>query len=529
MNNKKIGLSIAGLIVISIVLFFFFTNKSSKDLSNYIPKDALMVSKIDLLKMGQKIKFKELVDFKFFKAISKGDDGSTEKIFQNPLETGIAFQKSPYIFVVNTEKDDLKPMACFIFGISNKEKFLKFFKSKTDNDYEMKNEDDYTSIDFKEAKMFVNDKFSIFMGSPSGDDINYKKIYANLLDIKDEDKITSNQSFVDFQKNESDFNIYFNKKNIEKLVDLESSKFESSEKQLVNKFLENCPIGATLSFDEDVMRLKYYNDSESKNSNLFLQKSGLKSSDLQMFAPDGKPLSYFSLNANMPEIFELLKDNNDFERGIEDISNELGLSKDDILSLFDGKISASLIDIKPGVEQVYDDYTYPGSPYPTFMIHAGVKNTAACQRILEMIQSDEDFVYDNGVYSTLFDNSNQQYVHFLLKGDDLIFSNSFEHISDFRDGKSWSTLKESSGGDLATKNPFLMYADLKYDTYKDIIEEVGSSSEKDIAKELLKNMNNIVGYSNPNETTIELKMKPKNMNSLWYIFTIVEDVYKKAG
>jgi len=131
MNSKKIGLSLLVVIVISVV-FYFFTNKSSKDLSVYIPKDALVVSKIDLLKMGQKIKFKELADFKFFKAMTKGDDGTMEKIFENPLETGIAFQNSPYVYLVNPEKDELKPLVCFIFGISDKEKFLKFFKSSTE-------------------------------------------------------------------------------------------------------------------------------------------------------------------------------------------------------------------------------------------------------------------------------------------------------------------------------------------------------------------------------------------------------------
>ena len=128
----------------------------------------------------------------------------------------------------------------------------------------------------------------------------------------------------------------------------------------------------------------------------------------------------------------------------------------------------------------------------------------------------------------MYDSYNEQSFHFMLKGDDFILSNSFENISDFRDGKSWSALKESSGGDIASKNPLSIYADLKYDTYKDLIEKFASSSEKDIAKELLKNMNNIVGYANPNETTIDLKMKPKNLNSLWYILTIVEDVYKKV-
>jgi hypothetical protein len=117
----------------------------------------------------------------------------------------------------------------------------------------------------------------------------------------------------------------------------------------------------------------------------------------------------------------------------------------------------------------------------------------------------------------------------MLKGDDFILSNSFENISDFRDGKSWSALKESSGGDIASKNPLSLYVDLKYDTYKDLIEKLAPDSEKDLFKEILKNMNSMVGYANPNETTIELKMKPQNMNSLWYILTIVEDVYKKVG
>lgn len=528
MNNRKIGLSLAALIVVSLGFYFFFLNKSSKDLSNYIPKEVLLVSKVDLLKMGQKINFKDLVDFKIFKALSRENDGSMEKVLQNPLETGIAFQKTPYFFVTNAEKDELKPLFCFIFGISDKDKFLKFFKSNTDNDFDIKNEDNYTSIDYKKAKMFVNDNFSIFIASADENDINFKKIYNNFLELKDEQNINSNQSFINFQKNESDLNVFLNKKSIENLVDQESSRLTSDEKQMVNKLVEVYPIGATLSFDEDVLRLKYFSDSENKNSEQFLQNSGLNSNDLQMIDPDGKPLSYLSLNADLPKILALFKDNNEFEKEVEDFSVQLGLTKEDLLTLFDGKMSLSLIDIKPGVEQIYNDYTSERSPNPIFLIHAGIRNTSACQSILEKLQSD-NVVFKDGIYSILYDSYNQQSVHFILKGNDFILSNSIINISDIRDGRNWSALKESSGSDLASKNPFSMYLDLKLDTYNDIIDKFASSSEKGVLKELLKNMNNVVGYGNQKETTLELRLKPQNKNSLWYLLTIAEDVYKKVS
>jgi len=324
-------------------------------------------------------------------------------------------------------------------------------------------------------------------------------------------------------------NVYVNKKCVEKLIDEESSRLSADEKELVNKMIEIYPIGATLSFDEDLLRLKYYSDPENKNSSEFFQQSGLKSNDLQMLAPNGKPLSYLSLNANLPKIMGLFKDNNEFENELQSLSDQLGLTKEDLLSLCNGKISFSLIDIKPGVEHTMEDgYTYQGSPNPVYMLHAGINNTNALQKILEKLQM-ENAIYDNGVYSILYDSYNQQYIHFMLKDDDFILSNSLENITDFRDGKSWSALKESSGADLVTKNPFSIYMDLKYDTYKDLIEKFGSSSEKELAKEILKNMVNIIGYSNPNETTVELKLKPQNTNSLWYILTIVEDVYKKVA
>lgn len=552
-NQKNIFRALIGLAIL-LSVYFIFKSKGSQDLSAYIPKDALFVAKIDLKSMGQKMKFNELAEFKSFKKIMKelkSDSRSTiEKTFENPLESGISFLQSPCIFAFNTSKDDAKPILCISFGITDKEKFSKSFENITNGDFDLKKGESFTSVRFdREASLFFNDKVAFILGGVSEDEVSFKKIAEGFLEFKKEESILSNENYNNFQKNEYDLNLFVNRKAIEKIVDLSHSRMNNDERLAFDGFLSSSPLGVTLAFNDDVIKLKSIADPDFKE-NSFFKSTGLKEESLKFLSPNGKPLGFMAFNLDLIKLFKRLGSSSDkFSSAIDEFSSKIGVSTRNLLDVFNGDLSISFLDVVSmpaynpytsysvtdsvgiGVDPYSDNtYAYPSvtEPVPIFVAYASISNTSSFDQIIN--NAGSELQNENGIYYPASSNSNRS-VYFARKGNGLLVSNNKPYLEDFVNGNlNWKPLVEESGNEISKSNPFSFYFDLRYSSYNVLFEnqlrQEMSRSEGEMAKVVMKNLKSFTASYNNDAVSMELTMDTQNINSLWRIFMIVEDVYK---
>jgi hypothetical protein len=284
----------------------------------------------------------------------------------------------------------------------------------------------------------------------------------------------------------------------------------------------------TLNFDDDVVRMEMIADPSQKNTeNPYYNKTGLSESDLKLIDPDGTPIMYASMNMNIKKLFETLTKNTMVDAGLSQAIEVLGISKENLSSLFSGNMSIALNDIE--IKKVVSDYdtTYSyNEPMPCFTFHAGVGNEVAFDAIMSKV--DSFLTKENGVYAYETNDYRHDSIYFMKKGKDFILSNKKSYITDLNGGANWKTLTADCQHDIAAKNPVALFADLKYDAYSKLIESDGGPMAGIFAKAIMSNLKYMRTYANSKDGLMEVQMTEKKQNSLWRILLMVEDAFKMS-
>lgn len=553
MKRKTLIIIIASLLLVGggIALWFFF--KKSNDLATYIPKDAVMVMKLDIPGMAQKVDMNKLKELNSFKLLRKemNDNKIAKKMFDNfindPSMIGIGFDRAPYMFLgVDSKGNRLAVYATYLFGVSNQKKFIDFITLVSGGMMDLKSEGSVKYItledDIEDGGLFFNDKVAMVVVKIEGGKVNCKNIAMNLFKMKADESILSEKTFTDFQKNQMDLSMYLNKSAIDRLVDENKNKMGSGKDLAkIKQFIKYYPVGMSMNFEEDAIKFKTYSDPAQTPNTEIMKDKGLSSADMKYFAPNGKPLAYLTLNLNVKKYYEMImevfkmdsrRNVEDIERGMDELTAETGVTKDQLLNTLAGNISVSLTGFEKksylytSPYYMYDE-TYQPEPemrttmVPIFVAHATLGNASAYNYLVTKAQ-EQNMVADE-VISFPTENETKEIIYIFKKGNDVMISNKLSYIEDFKNNVSWTALDASCKADMVAQNPMSFYVDMKYNTYKDVIADNASSSERLGMELILKEMDCGLAYANQKDGALELLMTPQKKNALWRIIEMIDN------
>lgn len=537
--NQKTKLILAGaiLIVVGVVAYFLLSLSSANNkLAKYVPKETLVSFQINLMEMGKKIKFDELAEMKFFKkeiirAMNSSGRDMAESIMKDPSKSGIDIRQSPFLFVYNNSKSDFEPVFCLLMGVSDAEKFKSFIKN-LDDDFEIKSSDKLNVVSIEnseEVKLIYDDKLAYLIVDLANKDISHKKIFDKLSSQAEENSILALEQYAANKNETDDMMMFVNKKSIQAFAKdvLEKNGSTLSDNQFVDEYIaENMPYLMRLNFDQNEIKLTVV--SEKNTNEKYFQQKGVTEADLTELSPDGNPLAYMISCLNTSSIYSILKKIPNADREFEQV-NEM-LSKYDvdlegIFKMFDGKVTASLLpDLKDVSNEIFQKRE------PVFLFSVGIADKQLANKIFDDIILNQGLENRNGIYvKTEFFDTDQIAYSCLLTDNKFYISNDVNALSKKMNGNSWKSLDEKLGKSLAMNNPFCLFANMDYDTYKPIFSKLWNESEVKIIQDLKPVLSNFMHFSatqNATETNVALKLSDSKENSLWRIFLMIEDTYK---
>ena len=139
--------------------------------------------------------------------------------------------------------------------------------------------------------------------------------------------------------------VYFNGTELAKVLE--------ANDQMKNS-MKSAPYAMTLNFIEDAISVKMFGSKSKDAPTAIYNESGFTESELKNIDPKGGPLAYFTMNLNVKKVLSLLNDqasNNydiaNFFTQVENVANELNIPKENLLNVFDGKMSLSFSGLKP--------------------------------------------------------------------------------------------------------------------------------------------------------------------------------------
>ncbi len=543
---KKKGIIIGAILVIVIgaAAYFLLPFLSGKDLSKYIPKNAVFAMKIDLAQLGGKIDVKEIQDLKFFRKEIMGQMKSSEKdmmesIMQNPLKSGIQFRTAPTFFIF--DQSDNEPVAVFMFGIADAKYFKTFISDlskdisvkdpSNDEFYEVSNDDD------EKVKIFFNDDVAMLLADLDNKDISLKKVRDKLIGLEKENSILSNELFTSLNSQKNDVMCFLNKKELTKIMENQNASGLGESELLGLSYL---PTGMALNFNVDAISLKAYTTDKSGNTNM-LKESGISVDELKNIAAKGNPFAFMTINIDPVKMIdaavEMAELNNntskeEFLQSADQIASTFNTDREGLFKLFSGKMSIAYSGIveQPKVDLFTLEETMSKAPKIYFWAKLGNKQLANSM-IEKMVEAGEA-TETEGLYA-LNENSYSPTVYLGLKGDDLFISTDLNGIKGKIKKDSWEALVDGNAKTLATSKPVSAFVDLNYKNYQDLVEASMGASEIEIFDKLKKNVlsafKNISISSTDKESELVLQMSEEKKNSLQRLILIMDEAYRIAN
>jgi hypothetical protein len=236
---------------------------------------------------------------------------------------------------------------------------------------------------------------------------------------------------------------------------------------------------------------------------------------------------------DVKKVLELINDQSALYQGYLNIFNQidntaadLKVPKEDLMNLFDGKMSLSFSGIQPpNKSDTLDMYQSP-----TFLVNgwAHLGNKDAATKLLDYYTTKGLLENNEGIYSDKTEFSAPE-IFMTVKDNDLFFSTLKEPIQNKIQGKDWEGLKETLGKKDALAKSATFFADLRYSSYETMIKSVLSSRESvsiDKFKNILSSFKSISMTGNNNEAEFIIQFSEKKTNSLQRIMDLLTEAYR---
>jgi len=220
---------------------------TAQELITFVPKDASLVSMVNLEKIKTKADFEELIklpfikklDSKIAKEISRDFVSTDSSNYLDLRKYGINVNSKSYFYFVAEKK---MFSGALLFSINNKNKFTEFAKSITGDKKgeKISKKDNYLQTQYKkDLRIIWNDKVVVFMGgtvSPS-----YKKIIKDGIkkQLGIDEKTNGTEFIVEEEKGEEDVVEENKKTSYTDVYELEHNKIDSLENEWFKKNTAN--------------------------------------------------------------------------------------------------------------------------------------------------------------------------------------------------------------------------------------------------------------------------------------------------
>lgn len=538
--QKKIIIALSGFAVIVLggLFYVYMTFFNGSDFSKYVPKNAMMVMKVDLMGMGKKINLQNATESKVFRKevlenLKSSQKEMIEKVIDNPTKSGLQLASKPTLFVYNNSKSEEEPVMAFIFGISDKKNFNDFLE-KIAKDITIKEPDmdGFSSANIESDKfvLYFNNKVGIVLLDLDNKGLALKRVRDEILALDKGNSILTNEDYSALNNQTNDMMVYFNGAELLKVLEL--NKMDVNEK--MKQSMKSVPYAMTLNFNEDAISLKTFN-SKSKDATTagLYKEGGFTETELNNIDPKGSPLAYLTLNMDTKKILDLISNQSSLMQGgislmnqIENFAATLNISKEELLNVIDGKMSFSFSGIKP---RNLSDTTFqfqPTTPLVHGWFHLG--NKEAATKILDYLIANGSFVNNDGIY-TVNTTITEPGMFIAIKGNDLFYSSQLESIQNKLKGKEWDGLKESLGKKDVLAKPVSAFADLRYSSYEPMIQSELNSTEFEAIqkfKNILSSFKSLTITGSNTETEMVIQFTEKKTNSLQRIIELLQEAYR---
>ena len=538
--KKKIiiGLSVFAIVAIGAVIYLYLTFFNGTDFSKNVPKNAFLVMKVDLMGMGKKINLKEATESKAFRkeimeSMKSSQKEMIEKVIENPLKSGLQLASKPTLFVFNNSKTEEEPVMGFMFGISDKNNFNDFLEQINKNiTIKEPDFDGFSSanLDNENFMLYFNDKVGLILLDLERKSLPLKRIRDEIVSLEKDKSILLNEEFTTLNNQPNDMMVYFNGgPELSKVFEIN----KNAQIDQIRNSIKGYPYAMTLNFNEDAVTIKALtNKSKEASKNAILKETGFSESDLKNIDPKGSPLAYWTMNMDVKKVLDLINDQSALYQDYSDVFNQidnmaadLNIPKEDLMNLFDGKISLSFSGIQPpNKSDSLDMYQSP-----TFLVNgwAHLGNKDAATKLLDYYTTMGLLENNEGIYSDKTEFSAPE-IFMTVKDNDLFFSTLKEPIQNKIQGKDWEGLKETLGKKDALAKSANFFADLRYSSYETMIKSVLSSRESvsiDKFKNILSSFKSISMTGNNNEAEFIIQFSEKKTNSLQRIMDLLTEAY----
>jgi hypothetical protein len=537
--QKKIIIAIGGVTVLVLggLFYVYMTFFNGTDFSKNVPKNAIMVMKVDLMGMGRKINLKEASESKVFRKevlenMKSSQKEMIEKVIENPTKSGLHLASDPTLFVYNHAKSEEEAVMGFLFGISDKKNFNAFLEQMAkDITIKEPDQDGFYSANLGSEKfvLYFNDKVGLMLFDIDNKDIILKRVRDEILALDKDNSILTNEDYTSLNKQTNDMMVYFNGAELTKV--LEINKIEVNDE--MKKSLKSVPYAMTLNFIEDAISLKILGStSKEASANAIYKANGLSETELKNIDPKGSPLAYFAANIDAKKLVTLVSEQPTFKQGglsmmnlIENFAAELSIPKDDLLSVVDGKMSLSFSGIKP--RNLSDTLLFqPTTPLVNGWFHLG--NKEAATKILDYLTTTGLLVNKDGIY-TENTSFKEPEMFVTIKGNDLFYSTQLEPIQNKALGKEWDGLKESLGKKDVLAKPAAAFVDLRYSSYEPMIKSEMNSTQFEAFqkfKNILSSFKSMSIKGDNKEAEMVIQFTEKKTNSLQRIIELLQEAYR---
>lgn len=546
------------------ILFLSSCSSNNTASLKAIPKEANMVTVVDVFSIIKKAKLDEITDFKFFKTFKREIRNENKRIsrlmdnvMENPKTTGIDFTENLFTYYVDNAKDEM--FFCMAADLSDTNKFNEFIKDVLDNaktPYTIEEEKDYKYTIVNNGAIIGWDKHKVLILTAS----NYKSrknlefAIETLFKLKEIEQITIKEEFKKFYNTKKDLGVWLSSNWLESFDDYNRLKKE------IDFDIADSYLSAYLNFEGDAISLKgeIIPNVELKKIMEEHDIMGLKfNTKLLNFLPIENLLSS-SISLDSEAFYNMLAEEKDFKSLDTQFSNEIGFSLEEIILSLKGSAIFNLSDFEQrqytysSYERIYNpkkfkhyssweqEYTYSGGYeyrdtlktkeilVPVFGLAFDVKTDKYIKNIFELFYEDNMEKHEDYYKIQL----NKKHFTFLAFNDDVCFlTNNKKSIEAFKkEGLKIENLSDSHVANNHKQNNFYTYMNLNYNDYPKEIKKEINGEQSDKERKLLKNWGRFaksieLKQSDNYSMELILTLSESDNNSLNTLITAFDDNY----
>ncbi|MGL4599717.1 MAG: DUF4836 family protein [Bacteroidia bacterium] len=537
----KITLLCVAVALIGAAIWFFMRIRQRDEHLQVIPENAAAVMVMNVRNLFEKAEPDELKKLKFIdkqrKTPAYGDDKLMRDLMKDPMSAGIDVIQNIYGFVAPNGQNMI---AGITLKINDEEAFKKFLEKMSVGESPKRMVGFwFVKLDWNNAIAWNKEAAIIYtMGAGDLDQTAEKFLFR-----KEDESILASESFNEFRSHACDLGIYANYEVLNSM----NEQMDRDVQQMQQTLKTDGYSEALLSFENNSIDLHINNHPKTERVAI-LRKEGPAAAHLQAVSQK-QAVFYLGLAVNISGLIQLLDQSPEVKASLDEMQQELGISRAELSQQFSGDISMTFSDYKnlytedPNIQKDMDEmakiyegfngrFSESGSEEeyefkrevvaPVLVLNIGLKDMTKTQALLEKIglKKDGDAWVAPG---------RGNYVYTAFKNNHLVITNDYPLAQTVgKTGVLGAKLPQPIA-DHAGKKPICGFFDLTSAHYpKAFIDEIGETMGEAPSKlflEYMKLFQHITLDGEGNNFLLQINLVSGEHNSLFRLIKQADEVY----